>query len=174
MIRSHAPALPDADDLIEALAGALQQRLQLRGIESPCLVGVQTGGVWVAGRLAQRLGWTQPVGVLDISFHRDDFGRNGLNPSVHPSHLPWDVDGRDVVLVDDVLYTGRTARAALNEIFDWGRPASVTLAVLVARDGRELPIQADVQGTALALGRGQHLKLRGPEPLRLELVGDGA
>ena len=174
MSRSHAPTLPDADDLIEALAGALQQRLQLRGIESPCLVGVQTGGVWVARRLAQRLGCTQPVGVLDISFHRDDFGRNGLNPSVHPSHLPWDVAGRHVVLVEDALYTGRTARAALKEIFDWGRPASVTLAVLVARDGRELPIQADVQGTALALGRGQHLKLRGPEPLRLELVGDGA
>jgi pyrimidine operon attenuation protein/uracil phosphoribosyltransferase len=174
MSPSRAVPLPDADQLVEGLAAALRQRLQLRGIESPCLVGVQTGGVWVAERLARKLGLPETIGVLDISFHRDDFGRNGLNPSVHPSHLPWDVAGRHVVLVDDVLYTGRTVRAALNEIFDWGRPASVTLAVLVARDGRELPIQADVQGTALALGHGQHLKLRGPTPLRLELVGAGA
>lgn len=170
MSQSRAAALPDAETLVETLAGALRQRLQLRGIDQPCVVGVQTGGVWIAERLARHLGLAQPVGMLDISFHRDDFGRNGLNPSVRPSHLPWDVADCHVVLVDDVLYTGRTARAALNEIFDWGRPASVTLAVLVARDGRELPIQADVQGTAVALGRGQHLKLRGPEPLRLELV----
>ncbi len=162
--------IPAIETLIATLGDALRQRLSRRGIAEPCLVGIQTGGVWVAERLRQRLGLTGALGTLDISFHRDDFGRIGLNPSVHPSRLPWDIGGRDVVLVDDVLYTGRTVRAALNEIFDWGRPASVTLAALIARDGRELPVQADAVGAEIALARGQHLKLRGPDPLRLELI----
>jgi pyrimidine operon attenuation protein/uracil phosphoribosyltransferase len=165
--------LPDTGTLIATLGDALRQRLSRRGITEPCLVGIHSGGVWVAERLRPVLGAMGPLGTLDISFHRDDFGRVGLNPSVQPSRLPWDIGGRHVVLVDDVLYTGRTVRAALNEIFDWGRPASVTLAVLIARDGRELPIQADAVGTEVALARGQHLKLRGPDPLRLELVETG-
>ena len=123
---------------------------------------------------ALRLGWTSPLGVLDISFHRDDFGHSGLNPAVHPSSLPWEIEGRDVVLVDDVLYTGRTIRAALNELFDWGRPSQVVLATLVARDGRELPIAADAVGARLEIGRGRLLKLRGPDPLFLAVVETGA
>jgi pyrimidine operon attenuation protein/uracil phosphoribosyltransferase len=162
--------LPSVETLLATLSGTLRQRLARRGIERPLLVGIRTGGVWVAERLRSALGVAEPLGLLDISFHRDDFDR-GLHPTVRPSELPLALDGRHIVLVDDVLYTGRTIRAAINELFDWGRPASVTLAVLVARDGRELPIQADAVGAELALARGQELKLRGPEPLRLEVVG---
>ncbi|HET9485709.1 MAG TPA: bifunctional pyr operon transcriptional regulator/uracil phosphoribosyltransferase PyrR [Xanthomonadales bacterium] len=163
-------ALPPVEPLVEAIAKRLQARFARGRIADPCLVGVQTGGVWLAQRLHALLGLASPLGTLDISFHRDDFDAAGLNPVVRPSQLPWDVGGRDLVLVDDVLYTGRTVRAALNEIFDWGRPASVALVVLVARDGRELPVQADIAGLELALDPGQQIKLRGPEPLRLELI----
>lgn len=162
--------LPDPNALIDRLAADLSSVLAARGVTAPRVVGIHTGGVWVAERLARRLGWSDPIGVLDISFHRDDFGHAGLNPAVHPSHLPWDIDGRDLVLVDDVLYTGRTVRAALNELFDWGRPARVVLAALVERDGRELPVAADAVGARLSVGRGRLLKLRGPDPLALEVV----
>ncbi len=158
------------EQLLAQLSESLRARLARRGIAAPHLIGVQSGGVWVAERVRRMLDIATPLGTLDISFHRDDFGRAGLNPNVKPSRLPWDVNGRDLILIDDVLYTGRTVRAALNEIFDWGRPNSVTFAALISRDGRELPIQADAVGAEVVLARGQHLKLRGPEPLRLELI----
>ncbi len=165
--------LPEVAPLIDAITERLRARFP-RGGDEPCLVGVETGGVWLARRLHERLALASPFGRLDISFHRDDIGASGLNPTVRPSELPWDVAGRNLVLVDDVLYTGRTVRAALNEIFDWGRPRSVTLAVLVSRDGRELPVQADVAGIELVVPAGHEIKLRGPDPLRLELVAQGA
>jgi pyrimidine operon attenuation protein/uracil phosphoribosyltransferase len=162
--------LPDPNELLDRLADGVGAVLRSRAIAEPRVVGIHTGGVWVAHALARRLGWTDPIGVLDISFHRDDFGHAGLNPAVHPSSLPWDIDGRDLVLVDDVLYTGRTVRAALNELFDWGRPAQVVLAALIERDGRELPVAADAVGARLEVGRGRLLKLRGPDPLSLAIV----
>ena len=157
----------DAEFLIEAMAVQLRELLTRRGIANPALVGIHTGGVWVAKRLRQRLGIATPLGQLDISFYRDDFSRIGVNPQVRPSELPFDVDGRHLVLIDDVLYTGRTIRAALNELFDYGRPASVLLAVLVDRGGRELPIEANVAGSRLELPPDQHIQLTGPEPLQL-------
>ena len=157
-----------ADELIAQLTTALRDTLTRRGIDNPHVVGIHAGGVWVAERVHAALGLASPIGMLDISFHRDDYGRVGLNPSVRPSRLPWDIADKHVVLIDDVLYTGRTVRAALNELFDWGRPASVLLGVLIARDGRELPVEADAAGMRVALPPGQHVKLRGPEPLRLE------
>jgi pyrimidine operon attenuation protein/uracil phosphoribosyltransferase len=165
--------LPDAESLVARLAADLQRHLAARGVDDPRIVGIQTGGVWLAGRLRTALGVAAPVGTLDISFHRDDLGHAGLNPAVRPSQMPWDIDGRHVVLVDDVLWTGRTVRAALNEIFDWGRPASVALAVLVARDGRELPVEATAAGVRIDLPPRRMVKLRGPEPLRLEVVDGG-
>ena len=131
------------------------------------MIGIHSGGVWVAERLHTLLGLVEPLGKLDISFYRDDFTRIGLNPAVRPSQLPFTVDERHIILVDDVLYTGRTIRAALNEIFDYGRPDSVTLAVLVDRGGRELPIQADVVGSTMSLSSHEHVKLSGPMPLQL-------
>lgn len=159
----------DAEFLIEAMAGQLRDLLARRGISEPVLVGIHSGGVWIAERLHQRLEIHAPLGRLDISFYRDDFSRLGVNPQVRPSELPCDIDGRHLVLVDDVLHTGRTVRAALNELFDYGRPASVLLAVLVDRSGRELPIEANVIGTRMKLSAGQHVQLTGPEPLQLTL-----
>jgi len=111
-------------------------------VEDALMIGIHTGGVWVAERLHQTLAIKQPLGQLDISFYRDDFSRIGMNPQVKPSQLPTSVDDAHIILVDDVLHTGRTIRAALNEIFDYGRPASVTLAVLGERSGRERRVSA--------------------------------
>ncbi len=155
--------------LIEQLATQLQQRFG-DTLNETFIIGIHTGGTWIAEQLHQQLANPNPLGELNISFYRDDFTQIGLHPQVSPSNLPFDVDGAQIILVDDVLYSGRTIRAALNEIFDYGRPAKVTLAVLVDRDERELPIQADVTGTQIHLGSGQQIKLRGPEPLQLELL----
>ncbi len=139
-------------------------------IEDALMIGIHTGGVWVAERLHEALGIQQPLSKLDISFYRDDFSRIGMNPQVKPSQLPTSVDDCHIILVDDVLHTGRTIRAALNEIFDYGRPATVTLVVLGERSGRELPIQADVVGKHFQLDAHEQVKLTGPEPLKWEVV----
>lgn len=159
--------LETVDALIDRIADGLPELLQKRGVERPVMIGIHTGGVWVAKRLHRQLALDEPLGTLDISFYRDDFSRIGMNPQVKPSQLPFDVDDRHVILVDDVLYTGRTVRAALNEIFDWGRPASVLLVVLVDRGGRELPIDADIAGQRLRFTPGEQIKLQGPDPLSM-------
>jgi pyrimidine operon attenuation protein/uracil phosphoribosyltransferase len=115
------------------------------------LVGVHTGGVWLAERLKRDLKIADPVGILDVSFYRDDFDQSGLKPAVRPSQIAFDVAGSHILLVDDVLNTGRTVRAAMNEIFDYGRPAKVDLAVLIDRGGRELPIAASIVGATIEL-----------------------
>ncbi|AVP99673.1 bifunctional pyr operon transcriptional regulator/uracil phosphoribosyltransferase PyrR [Ahniella affigens] len=158
------------EPLLSEWTARIQAGLGARGILRPRLVGIQTGGVLLAEHLARALSPDQPLGRLDISFYRDDHGQIGLHPKVLPSHLPWSIEGEHVLLVDDVLYTGRTIRAALNELFDWGRPASVQLAVLISRDGRELPIQADYVGRDLTIGAGRHIKLRAEPVLHLETI----
>lgn len=160
--------LPDLDLALDALVASTRRRLAEHNIADPRIVGIHSGGAWLAARLHAALGLEEPIGSLDISFYRDDFTRVGLHPTVRPSLIPWEVEGRHLVLVDDVLYTGRTIRAALNEIFDYGRPASVTLAVLISRNGRELPIEAGACGISLQLPLDRQIKLRGPDPLRLE------
>jgi len=155
------------DAVIQQMAASLRELLDRRGIERPLMVGVHTGGVWIANRLHQLLGLGEPLGKLDISFYRDDFTRIGINPQVRPSRLPVALDGRHLILVDDVLQTGRTVRAALNELFDYGRPASVLLVVLAERGGRELPIEPDLVGLRPELAKGRQVKLAGPEPLSL-------
>ena len=149
------PQLPDVEHLIHQLAAQIRERL--RG--DFALVGIHTGGVWVAERLHAALSHPEPIGTLDISFYRDDFSRIGLHPEVKPSNIPFDVDGRAVLLVDDVLYTGRTVRAAMNELFDYGRPGSIELAVLIDRGGRELPIAAQFIGAQLELEEQQNIQL---------------
>ncbi len=163
----------DVDTLLAELANGLRRTLEARGIADPLMIGIHTGGVWVAERLHRELKLAEPLGTLNIAFYRDDFTRIGVHPRVDPSNLPFEVEDRHIVLVDDVLHTGRTVRAALNEIFDYGRPASVLLAVLVDRGGKELPICADVTGATLELPPGRHVKLTGPEPLRLS-VGEAS
>lgn len=115
------------------------------------LVGVHTGGVWLAERLRRELNVEAPVGILDVSFYRDDFDQSGLKPEVRPSQIAFDVAGSHILLVDDVLNTGRTVRAAMNEIFDYGRPARIDLAVLIDRGGRELPVAATLIGATIEL-----------------------
>lgn len=160
--------LPDYLTLLGRLANAVREHILPRCAQPPLLVGIQTGGLWVAADLAQALELDPKIGRLDIGFYRDDYQHAGLAPAQLPSALPWPIDGRQLLLVDDVLNSGRTVRAALNELFDYGRPASIALAVLIAREGRELPIQADAVGIRLDLPINTTVKLRGPEPLRLD------
>ena len=124
----------------------------------PCLVGVASGGAWLAERLQKDLGLKDPIGVLSSVMHRDDFASRGLASSAQ-TLLPFDVNGEHLIVLDDVLYTGRTIRAVLNELFDYGRPASVKLAVLVDRGGRELPVQPDLAMARVTLPATQSLQL---------------
>jgi len=141
--------------IIETMAG----QINARQLPAPLLIGIHTGGAWLAEQLHPHLDSAPPLGTLDISFYRDDFSRVGLNPEVKASSLPVAVDNRGIILVDDVLHTGRTVRAGLNEIFSYGRPERVCLAVLIERPGRELPIQADIVGRSLHLAGHQEAKL---------------
>jgi pyrimidine operon attenuation protein/uracil phosphoribosyltransferase len=158
--------LPDAETLIEELAARMRAQTQ-----SGCaLIGIHTGGAWIAERLHEMLGLTPPLGTIDISFYRDDYGSRGLNPRVKPSDIPFEVADADIILVDDVLYTGRTIRAALNELFDYGRPRRVRLAALVDRGGRELPIAAEFIGAQVQVGEGEQIELTKAADGRLSLV----
>jgi pyrimidine operon attenuation protein/uracil phosphoribosyltransferase len=137
--------LPDVDQLIDEMASTLREHLTRNCREDVAFVGIHTGGVWIAERLRERCLPAAPLGTLDIAFYRDDFEQHGLPQRVRPSELPFSVDDRHLVLIDDVLMTGRTIRAALNELFDYGRPASVTLVTLIDIEARQLPIRADVR-----------------------------
>ena len=152
---------PGADVLsldAEALYAELLRGLQ--GLITPQtqLLGVASGGVWLAERLQKDLGLTQPIGVISSAMHRDDYARRGMTASAQ-TRIPFDVNGAEVLLLDDVLFTGRTIRAVLNELFDFGRPARVRLAVLVDRGGRELPMAADLCVAHISLPATQSLAL---------------
>ncbi len=165
------PAGGDAPVDIQAAMARLQTALEPTVAATPdaVMIGIHSGGVWVAERLHAALGLAAPLGRLNISFYRDDFTRIGLHPRVGPSQIEADIEGRCVILVDDVLHTGRTIRAALNELFDYGRPAAVRLAVLIDRGARELPFAPDAVGAHIDLNAARQIKLTGPEPLALEL-----
>jgi pyrimidine operon attenuation protein / uracil phosphoribosyltransferase len=143
-------------------AEALYREL-LRGVRQLCgantqLVGITSGGAWLAERLQTDLKLPGKAGTISSSMHRDDFAQRGLSAGGQ-TQLPFDVNGADILILDDVLYTGRTIRAVINELFDYGRPASVRLAVLVDRGGRELPVQADFAAARVTLGSAQSLSL---------------
>lgn len=159
----------DIPALLDRLETELRQQVQARKLSNPLMIGIHSGGVWVAEQMHSRLGIEEPLGMLDISFYRDDFSQIGMHPKIKPSHLPVHVEGRDLILIDDVFYTGRTIRAALNEIFDYGRPNQVLLAVLIERDGRQIPLRPDCCGCSIELQPGQRIKLTGPEPLSIHI-----
>jgi pyrimidine operon attenuation protein / uracil phosphoribosyltransferase len=148
----------DAEALYADLLGGVRSLLRDLG-PAAALVGIWSGGAWLAERLQRDLALEGEPGVISSTLHRDDFGSRGLAGGADHTRLPFDVEGRPIVLVDDVLYTGRTVRAVLNELFDFGRPASVTLAVLVDRGGRELPMQSALSTARVTLPRGQRLSL---------------
>ncbi len=150
--------LPDqlpVDKMLASMAESIRPMLD----QSPLFIAICSGGIWVAERLHQRLNIQEPLGFLDISFYRDDFSRLGLNPKVQTSSLPVSIDDRHILLIDDILHTGRTVRAALNELFAWGRPASVVLAVLLDRGDRELPLHAEIVGHRLHLDTTYFVKI---------------
>ena len=147
--------IPDA----QALLNSLLEQIRAEVRPETVMIGVHTGGAWIAEQLHAALGLTTPLGFLDISFYRDDFARVGLNPQVKKSTIPLDIEDASIILVDDVLYTGRTVRAAMNELFDYGRPRRIDLAVLADRGGRELPVAARFVGTQVSLAENQSLNL---------------
>jgi pyrimidine operon attenuation protein/uracil phosphoribosyltransferase len=137
-----------------------QVRSSLAEVANPAIVGIYSGGAWLAERLAQDLELTARLGFIDVSFYRDDYAKKGLHPEVKPTQIGFNVDGATIVLVDDVLYTGRTTRAAINVLFDYGRPERIMLAALADRGGRELPVAADFAGAHVKLEPGQSLSLQ--------------
>lgn len=152
--------IPDLD--AEALYTTLAQQIAdaLGSTEHLALVGIHSGGAWLAERLAKQLHLTDRLGFVDVSFYRDDFAEKGLHAEVKPTRIPFDVEGATILLVDDVLFTGRTTRAAINELFDYGRPARIMLAALVDRGGRELPIAPDFVAANVTLADEQSLILQ--------------
>jgi pyrimidine operon attenuation protein/uracil phosphoribosyltransferase len=145
----------DAEALYADLRRGVQRLLQ----PETQLVGIWSGGAWLAERLQADLQRPGQHGVLSSALHRDDYGSRGLASATDATHLPFEIDGAHILLIDDVLYTGRTIRAAINELFDFGRPASVQLAVLVDRGGRELPVEAAVSAAKVSLPPEQRLSL---------------
>jgi len=153
-------SLPDAEDLLKTLAQKLKPLL----VENTALVGIHSGGVWLMQRLLVLLKDSVAAnaiehGTLDVSFYRDDYAQRGLKAENRPSQIPFDVENKHIILIDDVFYTGRTTRAAMNELFDYGRPASITLVALVNRGGRELPIAPQIVAAEIPLDAEQHLQL---------------
>ena len=148
----------DAEALYAALARQVKDALA--SVENVALVGIYSGGAWLADRLAAELQLDGRLGYIDVSFYRDDYAEKGLPADVKPSQIPFDVNGATILLVDDVLYTGRTTRAAINELFDYGRPARIMLAALVDRGERELPIAADFVAHTIALRPDERLVLQ--------------
>ncbi len=159
----------EINSLLNNLEAELQQLIIQRKLLNPLMIGIRTGGVWIAEQMHKRLALSEPLGLLDISFYRDDFSQIGVHPDVKPSCIPAHIEGRDIILIDDVFYTGRTVRAALNEIFDYGRPNQVILAVLIERNGKHIPIAPDCVGTRMILTANQRIKLTGPKPLAIHL-----
>jgi len=162
---AQTTGLPDA----EATLAVLAERMRSAVAIDAKLIGIYSGGAWLADRLAELLPGEHPVGYIDVSFYRDDYATKGLRAKVETTALPFDIRGAHVVLVDDVLYTGRSVRAAINELFDYGRPESIELAVLIDRGGRELPIEATYVGVRVAVARDLSIVLSRQPDARLEL-----
>src|SRR5690606_11390165 len=162
----------DAEALYQSLAA--QVKTALAKAENVGIVGIHSGGAWLAERLAMEMQLGERLGFIDVSFYRDDFAEKGLRTDVKPTQIPFDVDGATILLVDDVLYTGRTTRAAINELFDYGRPARILLAALVDRGGRELPVAADFVARTVSLPTDRQLVLQRADDGRFTLTIDHA
>lgn len=151
--------IPTAEQLYSQLKAGLEALLKTKPADKVHLVGIYSGGAWIAGRLQKDLQLTNELGLLSTSFYRDDFNKIGLHTQKKATQINFDVDGKHIIVVDDILYTGRSVRATMNELFDYGRPASISLAVLIDRGGRQLPIAADVVGGVIPLEKGTNFVL---------------
>ncbi len=158
--------MPDAEALLNQLAEGMRPQVSA----DTALIGIHTGGVWLAERLHRALALKQPLGTIDVSFYRDDYESRGLHARVRRSDIPFEVADADVILVDDVLYTGRTIRAAINELFDYGRPRRIRLAALLDRGGRELPIAAQFLGAEVKVADNEQIELQKSADGHLSLV----
>ena len=158
--------LPDAEKLCAQLVAELKPRIGPK----TAMVGLYTGGAWLAERLHPMLGLKNPLGLMDIAFYRDDYAARGLKHDPKRTKIPFDVNGAEILLVDDILYSGRTVRAAMNELFDYGRPASIALVVLADRGGRQLPVCAQHIGARVEVPAGQRLRLNREQSGRLVLA----
>ncbi|HJV51610.1 MAG TPA: bifunctional pyr operon transcriptional regulator/uracil phosphoribosyltransferase PyrR [Noviherbaspirillum sp.] len=168
--------MPNPDFDAEALYQVLAQRVKagLANAQNVAIVGIYSGGAWLAERLADELQLKGRLGFIDVSFYRDDYAEKGLHAEVKPTQIPFEVEGATILLVDDVLYTGRTTRAAINELFDYGRPTRIMLAALVDRGGRELPIAADFIADTVTLTNDQQLVLQRADDGRFSLTVEHA
>jgi pyrimidine operon attenuation protein/uracil phosphoribosyltransferase len=158
--------LPDAEQLCQQLAVQLKPRIGAK----TAMIGIHTGGAWLAQRLHEILAIREALGLMDIAFYRDDYHAQGLHHDPKRTKIPFDVNGRELLLVDDVLYTGRTVRAAMNELFDYGRPESIALVVLADRGGRQLPICAQHCGARIEVPSGMRLRLKRADGGKLGLA----
>jgi pyrimidine operon attenuation protein/uracil phosphoribosyltransferase len=158
--------LPDAEKVCLDLVRELKPRIGPK----TAMVGLYTGGVWLAERLHKELNIEKPLGLMDIAFYRDDYAARGLKHDPKRTKIPFDVNGAELLLVDDVLYSGRTVRAAMNELFDYGRPASIALVVLADRGGRQLPICAQHVGAQVDVPGGMRLRLKREDAGKLVLA----
>ncbi len=158
--------LPDAEHLCQQLAAELKPRISAKS----AMIGLYTGGAWLAQRLHAILAIREALGLMDIAFYRDDYHAQGLHHDPKRTKIPFDVNGRELLLVDDVLYTGRTVRAAMNELFDYGRPESIALVVLADRGGRQLPICAQHCGARIEVPAGMRLRLERSDDGKLGLA----
>jgi pyrimidine operon attenuation protein / uracil phosphoribosyltransferase len=147
--------LPNPENLLAEITAKIEAQLK----PNSALIGIHSGGVWLMKRILESIKEDIPYGMLDAALYRDDFSQRGLKTEPKPSNIAFDVQDKHIILIDDIFYTGRTTRAAMNELFDYGRPASITLAVLIDRGGAELPIAPQIVGAKILLNSNQSFQL---------------
>ncbi|MFW5431710.1 MAG: bifunctional pyr operon transcriptional regulator/uracil phosphoribosyltransferase PyrR [Methylophilaceae bacterium] len=147
--------LPNPETLLEETTAKIADLIQ----PDTAVIGIHSGGVWIMERVLDNIKQELPYGTLDAALYRDDFAKRGLKDELQPANIPFDVKDKHIILIDDIFYTGRTTRAAINELFDYGRPASITLAVLINRGGAQLPIQPHIVGANIFLKPDQRFQL---------------
>lgn len=158
--------LPNPETLLSDITTKIKQNVT----SNTAIVGIHSGGVWIMERVLASLDKTVPYGTLDAALYRDDYAQRGLKSTTQPANIAFDVQNKDIILIDDIFYTGRTTRAAINELFDYGRPASITLAVLINRGGAELPILPQIVGATIPITSNQNFKLSQSEQGTLALT----
>lgn len=158
--------LPDPETLLSDISAKIKNSITT----NTAIVGIHSGGVWIMERVLANIDQVLPYGTLDAALYRDDYAQRGLKRSTQPANIPFDVQNKDIILIDDIFYTGRTTRAAINELFDYGRPASITLAVLINRGGAELPIAPQIVGATIPITPQQNFKLSRSEQGSLALA----